>query len=187
MEGIVYKIVCNETGECYIGSTIQTIDKRMAKHCSNHNNTASKNIINRGNYSVHILEEADVENKTQLRILENEYIKNNECVNKKAAYITPEEKKEYMKNYRLSHKDELREYMHKYQKQHHVKVYAKNYYYNYYKSLPVTLCECGGQYKSISNKNKHFKTKKHVGYIDSLSLESEDDVVENDFDTVENK
>ena len=31
-KGLVYRIDCNETGECYIGSTIQGLANRIADH-----------------------------------------------------------------------------------------------------------------------------------------------------------
>ncbi len=31
----IYRIVCNETGETYIGSTTQTLTKRLSKHKEN--------------------------------------------------------------------------------------------------------------------------------------------------------
>ena len=34
MKGIIYKIVCNETGECYYGSTTKTLNKRITEHKS---------------------------------------------------------------------------------------------------------------------------------------------------------
>ena len=62
---IIYEIVCNITGERYIGSTSQTLQFRMYKHTygakTNHpkSNYKSKEIINRGDYQANILEEGD--------------------------------------------------------------------------------------------------------------------------------
>jgi hypothetical protein len=43
--GIVYKILCNITGEAYIGSTFRTLAVRMNEHKNKHNDCASKQII----------------------------------------------------------------------------------------------------------------------------------------------
>ena len=51
MSGIIYKIVCNETDECYVGSTIQGLAKRMAVHkCLNQKKTGGdRNLQDREN------------------------------------------------------------------------------------------------------------------------------------------
>lgn len=46
-----YKITCNITGECYIGSTTRSLEKRMCGHKSVCNKTKSKQIIERDNYN----------------------------------------------------------------------------------------------------------------------------------------
>jgi len=62
---IIYEIVCNITGERYIGSTTTLLKYRIQKHVygakSNHpkSNYRSKEIINRGDYVVNVLEEGE--------------------------------------------------------------------------------------------------------------------------------
>ena len=62
---IIYEIVCNITGERYIGSTKQKLEYRIQKHRwgakSNHptSNYKSKQIMLRGDYQVNIIEEGD--------------------------------------------------------------------------------------------------------------------------------
>ena len=40
---IIYEIVCNITGERYIGSTIRSLDERMSNHKNNQNSTKETN------------------------------------------------------------------------------------------------------------------------------------------------
>ena len=45
MSGIVYMIKCNETAECYIGSTNSSINKRMTSHKTNMNRYVRGNTV----------------------------------------------------------------------------------------------------------------------------------------------
>jgi hypothetical protein len=58
---IIYEIVCNITGERYIGSTTTSLKKRLSIHKTPKNKCSSKQIITRGDYVVNILEEGDFE------------------------------------------------------------------------------------------------------------------------------
>ena len=57
--GIVYWIHCNETGENYIGSTTQSLGKRICDHRSHAVNSGggARPILERKNYNVSILED----------------------------------------------------------------------------------------------------------------------------------
>jgi len=63
--GEIYKIVCNETDELYIGSTCCTLARRLAEHVSQFKSyqksskkwTSSFSIIERGNYNIYLVEE----------------------------------------------------------------------------------------------------------------------------------
>ena len=113
----VYKIVCNETGETYYGSTTQTLAKRLAGHKTDAKTKTctSKQIIERGNYDIVLCEECPCENKEQLHAIERKWIEGNECVNKKIPCRTGKElyhtnKEEYhriQKEYRDTHKEEI--------------------------------------------------------------------------------
>lgn len=89
-KGIIYIITCNITGEVYYGSTFKTLKKRMSGHKSKANNTASKQIIERGDYSVKVILEGLFHDVDQLRKIEAYYIKNNECINKNIPSSTDE-------------------------------------------------------------------------------------------------
>ena len=73
----VYKLTCAETGKIYYGSTGNNMKRRKG---SGWTSCECKNFINP------ILEVLDnIENKEERLLKENDYIINNECVNKKRA------------------------------------------------------------------------------------------------------
>lgn len=107
MKGIIYKIVCNETGEVYYGSTTNKyLCNRMAQHKSSfkrfqngtHPYMSSFQIIERGNYSYSLIETVECEDRIQLEQRERYYIENNECVNKIIVGRTQKERYEANKN-----------------------------------------------------------------------------------------
>ena len=101
----IYKIVCNITGECYIGSTTQSLEARLNTHKHSSNSCKSKQIIERGDFKIVLLEE--LENCVcieELNDRERYYIDNNCCINKKKP-LSALERETYAKDYRASHKD----------------------------------------------------------------------------------
>lgn len=102
-KGKIYRIVCNETGEQYIGSTTQTLAHRLAKHRNNakipNQQCSSKQIIERGNYAIVLIEECQCENKEQLERRERHFIETLDCVNR---YVPTRTRKEYCRdNYEM--------------------------------------------------------------------------------------
>jgi hypothetical protein len=141
MKGIIYKIVCNETGEVYYGSTTRTLNRRMSGHKSDCKQwkegkcgfTTSFNIIDRGNYSYSLIETVECEEKKQLEARERFYIENNECINKFIPCRTRKEyreaNKERYKEYKETNKGKLKEYVKAYSEANkdHLKEYKKAY------------------------------------------------------------
>jgi len=116
---MIYEIVCNETGERYIGSTFEpTIARRIAKHRCKTNRCISKQIIGRGNYSYGLLEKVDVETRDELRMCERKWYDKLQNINKRQPYRSFEERKEYYKEhnkeYCEQHKDKKKEYKKEY-------------------------------------------------------------------------
>jgi len=109
--GIIYIIICNETGERYVGSTKTTISKRMKTHRKQNDTCSCHQIILRNNYRIEVLEEVD--NNDILRIREQEWIDKTECVNKVNAYVSNEDLKQklqkYNKEYELINKEKRKE------------------------------------------------------------------------------
>jgi len=155
--GKIYKIVCNETGEIYYGSTIDKLNKRICDHKS-HQNCVSKQIINRNNYYYELIEDYSCNNKKELETRERWYIENNKCINKfiptrtlKEYYqINKEKKKEYQKQ----NKEKIKEYSKQYRETNIEKIKEK-----------ITCDICGdivGKYYI----KKHQRGKKCLSKID---------------------
>ena len=156
--GIVYKILCNETGECYVGSANDRINylSRKKNHRYQINYCSSKKIIDRGNYEFIILE-ANIFIDIELRKREQEFIDITEnTINEIRAYQSPEHRKEQK---RLEHIRNGSERNKLYWEKNKDKL--KIHY-----SQKIT-CECGGKY-TVSNKQVHFKTKKHQDYLGNV-------------------
>jgi hypothetical protein len=105
MLGRIYKLECND-GYYYIGSTIQTLEKRIALHkfYSKIRTTKVYNYINKINWDnvkIVLIKEVEVFSLKELHIEENIYINLNNilCLNERLAYISDEDKKEYKKKW----------------------------------------------------------------------------------------
>jgi hypothetical protein len=107
-----------------------------------HNYVTSFEIVKYPDCKIQLLELCNFETKEELRKLEGEYIKNNECINKYVAGRT-------IKEWRNENKNIISEYYKKYQDENNLK---KKY-----------NCLCGGKYTK-KNKIKHMRTKKHHIY-----------------------
>jgi hypothetical protein len=96
-KGKIYKIVCNITGEIYIGSTIQPLSKRLTGHVNRSKkleHTRSKDIILRGDYNIVLIENYSCNSKEELFKKEREHIENNICVNRQVPTRTTKEWRE---------------------------------------------------------------------------------------------
>ena len=144
--GKIYKIVCNETGEVYYGSTIQELNKRMYKHrCDNY--CRSRHIIDRNNYYYELIEDYSCNNKKELETREKWYILNNDCINQKIPARTKQEWKENIsivnKNYRKLNREILLE-----------------------KAKEKMSCDICGSIVRKSDIARHRRTKKCLSKID---------------------
>jgi hypothetical protein len=129
--GIVYKIICNITGETYVGSTFNKLEVRMKKHRTKANDCSSKKIIQRGNYRIENVFEGLVD-KEELLKKEMSEMKNSEnCIN----ILTPKLFGKVHDKKRLQMK-------------------------MYYAASPHITCECGRILKN-HNLIRHFNSKYH--------------------------
>lgn len=181
-----YKIVCNDSGAVYVGSTTQTIEKRLRKHKYNYsyylenkyNYNTSFFIIEKNNYTIQLIESVICNDKKHRDILETLHILNENSINKmqpgrdeKKYYIDNKEKiKEKNKQWRGDNKEKLKECAKQnYQNnKENVKERHRQYYHNNKERLNMKYnCECGGKYVYTS-KSKHMKSNKHLNYLTSL-------------------
>jgi len=166
VNGKIYKIVCNLTGEVYYGSTIQKLNDRMNKHRYN-KNCESKQIINRNNYYCELIENYSCNNKNELESRERCYIENYDCINKNIPTRT---KKEYFEK----NKDQIVEY----KKNHHEQnkeIYNERRKIHYHQNKEISLgkkkekitCDICGSIVRRGGISKHRRTKFCLSKIDS--------------------
>ena len=106
--GKVYEIVCNITGDRYIGSTTLILSQRLVQHRSL--KCSSKVIIERNDYYINLLESCPCENKDELRMCERKWYDNLDCINQLKPFISDEELKEQWKEYRIVNADKIKQY-----------------------------------------------------------------------------
>ena len=199
--GKIYRIICNNTGNMYIGSTCCALSRRLAQHKSDYNKgkneVASFDIIKEGNYQIVLIENVPCNNKEELLRRERYYIENMNCVNKVVPLRTDKEyyednKREILeknKQYRKTNKDIISEKSKQYREANkdHLQEWHKHYYEDnkekiiekvkeYYevnkqkiseRKMKPFQCQCGSIVR-IGDKGQHFKTKKHIAYLESL-------------------
>jgi hypothetical protein len=138
-KGKIYRLVCNTTGQQYIGSTIQPLSYRLSMHKANYkmflkgtrrNNTTSFSILSENNFEMILIEDYPCENKNQLERRERHFIETMKCLNMIKPAQTREERLEYQK---------IRS--------------------------ALTNCDCGGHYQH-KHKSEHFKTIMHTSFFE---------------------
>jgi hypothetical protein len=154
-DAVIYRLKCFETLNYYIGSTVDLENRIRLHKQKNFNKSASKSIIQRGNYKIKILEKIPCNVYTELFSTEQKYLdrykeKYGELVlNKNNAFLTEEQKRELhrinsIKFYEL-HREKILE--------------IRREKFN---------CVCGGKYIRV-NKSTHFGSKKHKDYISKIN------------------
>ena len=106
----IYEIICRITNERYIGSTTQKLSHRLAGHRLKTSKCSSKQIIERGDYYINLIEEFSCQNKEQLLKKEREWYDKLDCINKLRPIRSNEEKVEYNKQYRAEHVEQAKQY-----------------------------------------------------------------------------
>ena len=115
--GRIYKLVCND-GYFYIGSTIQTLNKRLTHHKQDSKRLKLKlykhiNTIGWENVKMELLEELTINNRKELLNKEGEYIRkefSNLCLNMVTPPIDAKEsEKESKRRYREKNKEKIKE------------------------------------------------------------------------------
>ena len=178
--GKIYKILCNETGEVYYGSTTKYyLCNRKSEHVSKVKRfdegkeklkCESYNIIKRGNFTMSLVEEYSFDNIEQLRWRERHYIENNECVNTKRPIATRKDKYETEKIRRQNpevHEKNLqtnRDWYARNKDSEERKQRKAESEKKYRDNCEHIECECGSSIKSNRIKD-HLKTQKHQNYI----------------------
>jgi len=151
MRGRIYKITCNATGKCYVGSTTRTLKQRLAVHlCTN--NCSSREVLANNDFKIELIEEIECETRDELRIRERYWYDQIECVNCYLPIITVEEKR-----------DQHRKCNQKYHDTHRDTVNAKR--------QERIICECGTEL-ARTNLSSHRKTKAHLEKMSAKNIEN---------------
>jgi hypothetical protein len=74
-KGKIYAIRSPNTDKVYIGSTIDTLSRRMSKHRNKFNTTSSKLILEAGDAYIELIEEFPCDNREQLSKREGEIMR----------------------------------------------------------------------------------------------------------------
>ena len=144
--GKIYKLHSNNLPDtCYIGSTVQTLKRRLSLHVhdAKQYNKASRQIIDAGDYHIDELEAYPCTSNLELRKREQHWMNKLVCCNEVRAYRTEEVKAEQLR----------------------VKTAKQTA-----KRLKAHVqCFCGGKYL-CHHKSRHYKTKKHQAAVDIISM-----------------
>jgi len=176
-------IMTENSSDIYVGSTIQTLKRRLVKHESDYRTgnryCSSQEILKQGGYKIILIKNFPCSSENELWREEGKFQRDLVCVNNNIAGRT---KKEYysdnreminakMKEHYINNREVKLAYQAEYSIKNQVVINAKKKAY-YIKNREVVLskgkekfsCECGGKY-TTRDKTKHFKTKKHQNHI----------------------
>ncbi len=178
----IYKIVCNKTGEVYIGSTLNTI-KRKCEH-KQRKSCASNQIINRNDWSFIVIETFNTKFKLIQLLKEKWYLDTIPNINMKRALTVNNMRKNIKKisdkKYRVKNIDKINV-----QRKAHYQLTkdekrdeknARNRLYRKENKERLSLklkekytCICGCKIRRDS-KSKHERSLKHLDYIKKLKI-----------------
>ena len=165
----IYKIVCNETGLIYVGSTTKKyLSQRLSSHVTGYkqykmNNNllqqSSYQVLEAGNFNIHLLELYPCSNVDAQAIREKHYINILDCVNKNVQERT---KREYdILNYTIDQDVVLKK---------QPKTKNKICYMCNYESEKMKGRICCNCYNVLQNQRYHDKYKfRHIVYMPMLS------------------
>jgi len=171
-QGKIYKIVCNITNEIYIGSTIQTLEKRLGQH--KNQNYMSKQIIEQNNYEIELIKDYPCNNKRELEEEESKYIRENKCIN---IVIPNRTMKEWREDNKEKLKKQMKEYNEKYKEKNKEEINEKalDHYHNNKeeinkKRLEKVKCECGALV-ARAGLTRHLKSLKHIKLTECIIID----------------
>jgi hypothetical protein len=141
-KGKIYAIRCTDSDDVYIGSTVESLSKRMSGHRTDYkskpNKCRSHILIGRGTAYIELVEDFPCDNVEQLRKREGEIIRSRVCVNRCVAGRTKEEHYrdnrdrflEYHKEYSEKNRDAILEQKKEYYKENRDAILEQKKEYN---------------------------------------------------------
>lgn len=175
-QGKVYKIIHTQSDICYIGSTFNTLRDRWGKHYKTAKCAISKYLeeYGRDNFKIILIKEYEVIDRAHLEAYEQLWINKLKCINCQSAFTI---KKLVKKDYRYQNKEQITKKVKEYKESNIDKInsYQKDYraqnkeqntkYQEEYRNSLINInCDCGGIYNK-KTKNRHFKSQKHLKYV----------------------
>jgi hypothetical protein len=155
--GKIYKLVCDNTPIVYYGSTCQKLSVRLSVHKCRRN-CSSKELYDKGNVTIHLIENYPCNSRKELEARERIYIefmlKNFDHKIICNKQITGRTKKEY----RIDNKDKANERSKEWLKNNKEKR-------KQYRKIKIS-CECGSLI-SKCELARHKRSKKHINYINN--------------------
>ena len=181
-KAIIYSICHKDltiTTKAYYGSTCKTHKRRWSKHLSDYTRykkglcepCAVVDLFDEygvDNFEMKIIELYPCENDLQLRIKEDEYIKNNECVNKNNAVKNAEKQTATAKQYKTEHKLQTSNVGKLYYQKNKDKILAQQKTKE--KDKTRMICECGMDIYKAS-RWRHNKSAFHINFMAELLLQ----------------
>jgi hypothetical protein len=159
--GKIYAIRSPQTDKFYIGSTCETLPKRLYRHKLDFKNKkvkiSSYEILKYEDHYIELIEAVKCENKEQLFKIEGEHIRKNldKVVNIHILGLTRNEtvkkyndnNKEQHKQYREEHQDKIKNYLKLYRSSDEYKAKSKEYHKKYREANKDKLKEYQKQYQ----------------------------------------
>jgi hypothetical protein len=171
--GKIYCLRSHSTDHVYIGSTINTLSRRMAEHRRDYKRylngkfhyVSSFKILKYEDAYIELVEDCPCETKEQLLRREGQIMREtdnyiNERIEGRTKKEHYEDNKEHIKEYKKKWYDENKEEVLEKQKQYQ----QENKEAIAEKRNQKYTCECGGRY-TLRHKAQHMKTKKHQNFI----------------------
>ena len=176
-KGKIYKVLNTIDDEIYVGSTIETLGQRMAKHRRKMKTTPHYKLYNHmhelgvSNFYIELIDNYPCNDVYELRAREGHFIREIGTLNKNIEGRTRKEwyddNREYLLAEKKKYRDTNKDYMNQYRKDNkeHIQQVVKQYFennkevINQYKNAKITCNVCGCQVNR-SNIARHQKSQK---------------------------
>lgn len=173
--GFIYKIKNGTDDACYVGSTVLPIQQRLYYHMKSYGvwlksdrtkrNCASYELFDKygvDNCTIELLQVVPYEDKKEVRVIEDEWIRNTEqTLNKNRACINKQQHLDSMKAWRVMNKE-----------------------YNTSYLTQKVLCDCGKEI-SLASMSLHKKTKYHVNNLKTKEENKDEEKQEKPYKKIE--
>jgi hypothetical protein len=178
----IYRIISPQCEKFYIGSTTETLNRRLSKHKATYKRYLEKGlgscmtsfeVVKFDDVIIEIIKDVNCDSKKELEKIEGDCIKehHDRILNKRVEGRTDKE-------YREANKDKIKEYYEANKdiiKEKHKQYYEANKdKFNEYREANKQKinekfnCDCGGKF-TFQNKTHHNKTKQHQLFISNQS------------------